>query len=124
MQDHHEQRDVHGASADGERVPIAADARERSLPACDREHLGGSIEGHDRVGRLQEGREPPGPRSQVEHSFSRLDLADLDQALKPEGPIGEVVRSDCVVVRGASRIVDRHATCKWPTAYQSDGNST
>src|SRR5437867_9107454 len=88
----------------------------------DREHFSRGVEGHHGIRGMEKRRETARARTQVEDALSRLDSPHLDESAQPEPAIGRVVRADGVVARRPPRIVDRHASCKCPTAYEPSGN--
>jgi uncharacterized protein (TIGR00106 family) len=57
---------------------------------------------------VEQGREPAGPRSQVQDPFSGLNGSDFDEPAEPERAVGGLVGSDGIVVLRPPRVVDRH----------------
>lgn len=112
VDDHDEERHVEAVGAERKTMRIPADAGKGRLRPGHLQHFGRRIEGHHAMGGIQEGREPTGPGTKVENPLPAPDPAEVLQAGKPEVPVHLDVRADGVVVPGARRIVNRHATCK------------
>ena len=122
LEDHDDDRHVHRIRPERKPVSIGPHTRERCLCVRDREHLPRGVEGHHGTRGKEKRRETARARTQVEDALSRLDSPHLDESAQPEPAIGRVVRADGIVVQRPPRIVDRHASCKCPTAYEPSGN--
>src|SRR2546427_11900854 len=99
-------------------MSVGPDACERCLGVGDREHLSRRIERDDGIRGVEEKREATRPRTEIEDAFPRSDPSHFDESAQPERADRRILRADGIVVSRPTRIVDRHATCNWLTAYE------
>src|SRR2546422_10511848 len=118
---HDDHGEVEGVSPEREAVAIALDTLEVTFRPGDTEHGIRGIQGHNAIRRREQVCEPAGPRSEVQHALSVPSASDFDESAEPELAVDRLVGPNPIIVRGMSRLVDGHTTCKRRAAYQASG---
>lgn len=121
MVEHHDdQREIKRVCPKWKAVSIAPHALERSFRTGDPEHGHLRVKGHHGMCLREERRKPAGTRPDVEDTFAIPQSTHLDEPAKPEFAVRSVVGPNAIVVRGTSRIVDLHASCKREAANEDN----
>ena len=112
VEDHDDHGKVERICPERKSVAIAPHAPEPTFCPGDGEHRLRRIEGDDAIRHGEELRKSTGPRSEIQDAVPIPQAADFDECAEPELAVQGLVGPNAIVVRGMSRIVNGHTTCK------------